>query len=120
MSTNSHQYFDDPAVSRLMGMTVALAGEVFVLTALNERLTRALLASGVLTVEQLEQIGDTPELQQWMARERCEFARALMEPLRKPNIARRFHAELFGEDGPNYDTQGEAEEPRMEARLESA
>ena len=42
MTLPKHQYFEDPAITRLMGMMTALAGEVFVLKAQNERLQRAL------------------------------------------------------------------------------
>jgi len=90
-----HQYFDDPAVTRLMGTVVALAGEVFVLKALNARLTRALLASGVLTDRQLAEIGDSAGLQDWLDAEKDEFARALLGPIRDPDLARQYESQVF-------------------------
>ena len=94
--SGQHQYLDDPAVARLMGTVVALAGEVFVLKALNARLTRALLTGGVLTDRQLAEIGDSAGLQDWLDAEKDEFARALLGPIRDPDLARQYGSQVFG------------------------
>ena len=94
-AAGNHQYFDDPAVTRLMGTVVALAGEVFVLKALNARLTRALLASGALTDQQLAEVGDSAEMQRWLETEKDEFARALLGPVRDPDLARQYESQVF-------------------------
>lgn len=95
---SKHQYFDDPAITRLLGTVTALAGEVFVLKARNERLTRALLANGALSAGTLEGAGEDPALMQWMAREKDEFAAAILTPLVEPDMAQRRHEEIFGDD----------------------
>jgi hypothetical protein len=97
--SGQHQYLDDPAVARLMGTVAALAGEVFVLKALNARLTRALLTGGVLTDRQLAEIGDSAEIQGWLDAEKDEFARALLGPIRDPELARRYGAQVSGGTG---------------------
>jgi len=47
-------YFDDPAVDRLLGMVLALAGEVAVLQERNDTVERLLDAGGVLRREDIE------------------------------------------------------------------
>lgn len=95
-ATDRHQYFDDPAVSRLMAMLTSLAGEVFVLRALHERLAVALQRGGILDADSLLQAGQDPALHAWMAREKDEFARLLLTAIRDPDIAQKRHEELFG------------------------
>jgi hypothetical protein len=95
MGTSTHQYFKDPAITRLMGLVVALAGEVFVLKAKNERLTKTLLKEGALDANAIERAGRDPEFLEWMAGEKDEFASALLRPLLDPDIAQKLHDELF-------------------------
>ncbi len=96
MTHPSHHYFDDPAMTRLMGMVTALAGEVFVLKAQNRRLTVALEDAGSLDPETLSAAGDSPDLAIWMEQERDAFAAALMAPLTEPDMAQAAHDRIFG------------------------
>ena len=96
MTHPTHEYFSDPALTRLMGMVVALAGEVFVLKAQNQRLTEALRAADALPEEALSQSGDTDAMAQWLAEEGDAFAAAIMAPLIEPDMAQRRHDEIFG------------------------
>jgi len=66
--------------TRLMGTIMALAGEVFVLRAQLERLTRALAAQGVLDARALAAAEADEDLQKWLAVEESAFARALTAP----------------------------------------
>ena len=66
--------------TRLMGMVMALAGEVFVLRAQVERLTRALQASGGVTEQALAAAGSDEAMQKWLAAEEGAFARAVTAP----------------------------------------
>jgi hypothetical protein len=70
----------DPESTRLMGVVMALAGEVFVLRAQVERLSRALQANGGVTEEALAAAGATEAMQKWLATEETAFARALTQP----------------------------------------
>lgn len=96
MTHPSHVYFKDPAMTRLMGMVTALAGEVFVLKAQNRRLAVALETGGVLSQDALSASGDSPDLADWMANERDAFAAALMAPLIEPDMAQDAHDLIFG------------------------
>lgn len=96
MTLPRHQYFKDPAVTRLMGMMVALAGEVFVLKAQNERLQRALKKKKVVSDRSLKSIESDKDLQQWLMKEREEFAQYLLGPILEPDIAQLRHDQLFG------------------------
>ena len=96
MTHPSHIYFDDPAVTRLMGMVTALAGEVFVLKAQHRRLAAALEKSGGVTEEELAAVGAGPDMADWMAAERDAFAAAIMAPLIEPDVAQAEHDEIFG------------------------
>jgi hypothetical protein len=98
MKQSTHQYFKDPAVTRLMGMVVALAGEVFVLKASHQRLLKALESRDALAAEELDRAASDSEVVQWMAAEKDAFARALLQPLLEPDIAQKLHDELFGND----------------------
>ena len=96
MTHRSHIYFDDPALTRLMGMVTALAGEVFVLKAQHRRLAAALEKSGGVTEEQLAAVGSGTDMADWMAAERDAFAAAIMAPLIEPDVAQVEHDEIFG------------------------
>ena len=73
MTQPKHQYFEDPAITRLMGMMVALAGEVFVLKAKNERLLRALKKKKVVSDKALKALDHDKDMQAWLLKEREEF-----------------------------------------------
>ena len=96
MTLPRHQYFKDPAVTRLMGMVVALAGEVFVLKAQNERLQRALKKKKVVSDRALKSIEQDKDLQKWLMKERDEFVKYLLGPILEPDIAQFRHDQLFG------------------------
>ena len=76
---------DFPTLSRLLGVTMALASEVFVLKAENRRLTEALMAGGVLEPDQLEAVGEAEGFHQWMASEQKAFSSALLNPWLEPD-----------------------------------
>ena len=97
MTNPRHQYFEDNATTRLMGMVVALAGEVFVLKARNERLERTLKKKKVLSEEALRTVEADPDLRQWLVRERDEFSKYLLMHLQEPDIAQLKHDQIFGE-----------------------
>ena len=96
MTQRKHQYFEDPAITRLMGMMVALAGEVFVLKAKNERLERTLKKKKVLSDKSLKALDQDKDMQAWLLKEREEFAKYLLGPLLEPDIAQLRREELFG------------------------
>lgn len=75
------QFFDDPAVDRLLGMVMTLAGELWVLKD-RQRVTELLLAEkGTLTVEDLDSYDPTPEEAARLAEERQAFVKSLMDNL---------------------------------------
>ena len=96
MTLPKHQYFEDPAITRLMGMMTALAGEVFVLKAQNERLQRALKKKKVVSDKALDSLNQDKDLQAWMLKEREEFAKYLLGPILEPDVAQLRREELFG------------------------
>lgn len=96
MTLPKHQYFEDPAITCLMGMMTALAGEVFVLKAQNERLQRALKKKKVVSDKSLDALNQDKELQAWMLKEREEFAKHLLGPILEPDVAQLRREELFG------------------------
>jgi hypothetical protein len=66
--------------TRLMGVVMALAGEVFVLRAQVERLTRALHAVDAVGAKDLAAAGASEDMQKWLAADEAAFARTLTEP----------------------------------------
>jgi hypothetical protein len=74
-------YGNGVETSRLIGMIIALAGEVFVMKAQNERLRRALLAAGVVDPESIEQAGQGDSMKDWFAAEEQAFTQAILQPL---------------------------------------
>ena len=98
MTLPKHQYFEDPAVTRLMGMTIALAGEVFVLKAQNERLRRALEKKGAVDGDALAALDGDEDLRAWLIEEREAFARNLLAPVVEPDVAQKRRERLFGGD----------------------
>jgi hypothetical protein len=77
----------DPEAARLMGMVMALAGEVFVLKAQVERLTRALEKGGAVDAAALAAAARDEGMQKWMAKEESAFARNLTAPYLEPDLA---------------------------------
>jgi hypothetical protein len=73
----------NPDAARLMGMIVALAGEVFVLKAQVERLTRAL---GV-DAERLAAAAAQEGMTKWLETEEAAFARGLTAPYLEPDVS---------------------------------
>lgn len=77
----------DPGSARLMGMIVALAGEVFVLKAQVERLTRALADTGTVDATCLARVAAQDGMAEWLAKEEGAFARGLTAPYLAPDIS---------------------------------
>lgn len=89
--------FKDASTSRLLGTIVALGGEVFVLKAQVERLTRALQAAGVLDEASLAQVGEDKQMAAWIANEERQFGEALLRPFLEPDRVRNV-AGLMADD----------------------
>lgn len=77
----------DPEAARLMGMVVALAGEVFVLKAQVERLTRALEAGGAVDAKRLAAAAADEGMTKWLEAEEAAFARGLTAPYLEPDLS---------------------------------
>jgi hypothetical protein len=77
----------NPDAARLMGMIVALAGEVFVLKAQLERLTRALQAGGSVDAERLAAAAAQEGMTKWLETEEAAFARGLTAPYLEPDVS---------------------------------
>jgi hypothetical protein len=87
----------DPLDSaRLLGVVMALAGEVFVLKAEVARLTAALKAHGEIDDAALDTAENSPAFREWMTTEQAAFGRALLRPFthpdEAPNVTRFFDA----------------------------
>ncbi len=78
---------DELDSARLMGMIVALAGEVFVLKAEVQRLRLALDAKAVVDDVALDAAGASPAMARWMAAEDAAFGAAVMRPFVQPDDA---------------------------------
>ena len=76
----------DPEAARLMGMIVALAGEVFVLKAQVERLTRALEAGGSVDAARLAAAAGQEGMAKWLEAEEAAFSRSLTAPYLEPDV----------------------------------
>ena len=77
----------DPESARLMGMIVALAGEVFVLKAQLERLTRALEADGAVDAKRLAAAAAAEGMTKWLEAEEAAFSRSLTAPYLNPDVS---------------------------------
>ena len=77
----------DPEAARLMGMLMALAGEVFVLKAQVERLTRALQAGGAVDAQKLAAAAAEEGMAKWLEAEESAFTRGLTAPYLDPDIS---------------------------------
>lgn len=80
-------FFEQPDTARLLGVIAALGGEVFVLKAQVERLTRALNAAGLVDDAALNATAASPQMQRWMSEEENKFGQALMRPFVHPDDA---------------------------------
>jgi len=72
---------------KLMGMIVALAGEVFVLKAQVERLTRALEAGGAVDAQRLAAAAAQEGMTKWLEAEEAAFSRSLTAPYLEPDVS---------------------------------
>jgi len=77
----------DPESARLMGMLMALAGEVFVLKAQVERLTRALEAGGAVDAGKLAAAAAAEGMTKWLEAEEAAFSRGLAAPYLDPDLS---------------------------------
>lgn len=77
----------DPEAARLMGMLMALAGEVFVLKAQVERLTRALEAGGAVDAQKLAAAAGAEGMKKWLEAEEAAFSRSLTAPYLEPDLS---------------------------------
>ena len=77
----------DPESARLMGMIVALAGEVFVLKAQLERLTSALEADGAVDAKRLAAAAAAEGMTKWLEAEEAAFSRSLTAPYLNPDVS---------------------------------
>ena len=77
----------DPESTRLMGVIVALAGEVFVLKAQVERLTRALEAGGAVDAQRLAAAAAQDGMTKWLEAEEAAFSRSLTAPYLDPDVS---------------------------------
>jgi hypothetical protein len=111
MSDGRHQYFNDPAVGRLMGSLLALTGELFVAKAEIEVLKKALAARGLLSESDLVEAAGSEEHQAYLASERAAYAEHVFEPLRVPDQAMEQHWQLYG-PGPDPDTAADPDASR--------
>jgi hypothetical protein len=118
MSDGRHQYFNDPAVGRLMGSLLALTGELFVAKAEIEVLKKALAARGLLTESDLVEAAASDEQQAYLASERSAYAEHVFEPLRVPDQAMEQHSQLYG-PGPHPDAAGDPQSSREQELVSS-
>lgn len=72
------QFFDDPAIDRLMGTVMALATEVFVLQSRLRTLENRLSESGAVRLEDLQEQGEDRAR---LAAEAKAYAEHLLRPL---------------------------------------
>lgn len=73
--------------ARLLGMIVALAGEVFVLKSEVARLKLALAERDTVDDAVLARAAASPAMRDWMAREESAFGHALLRPFTHPDEA---------------------------------
>lgn len=73
--------------ARLMGVILALAGEVYVLKAEVQRLRVALELRELIDDKALDEAARSPEMERWQAREEREFAPALLRAFTEPDEA---------------------------------
>ena len=96
MALEDLEFFEKPDTARLLGVIAALGGEVFVLKAQVERLTRALQARGAIDEAALEKAAASPDMARWMSEEEKAFGRAVMRPFAHPDDIRNVAASMSG------------------------
>lgn len=72
---------------RLMGMIMALGGEVFVLKAQLQRMALALSQTGAAGEAALLAAAASPEYKAWLSTEQKAFGRALLRPFSQPDLS---------------------------------
>jgi hypothetical protein len=93
---SEHQYFADPALTRLMGAFVALSGELFVAKATTRRLQAALETAGLVEPGRVDAAAEDAGYRQWLEREKTRFAESILRYLVEPDLSQRMHDEMFG------------------------
>jgi len=78
---DEQQFFDDPAIDRLMGFAFALSAEVYVLRDRVARLESLLTSKGLIKPGETE-LPRSPEQQAAMQSDRDAFVAALMDPIK--------------------------------------
>lgn len=73
--------------ARLMGVILALAGEVYVLKSEVQRLRVALKSRELIDEEALDEAARSSEMERWQAREEREFAPSLLRAFTEPDEA---------------------------------
>ena len=78
---DEQQFFDDPAIDRLMGFVFALSAEVYVLRDRVLRLENLLTSKGLIQPGEIES-PRTSEQQAAMQADRDAFVAAIMDPIK--------------------------------------
>ena len=98
-----HQYFSDPALTRLMGAFVALSGELFVAKATTRRLQLVLETAGLIKPGTVDAAAEHAGYREWLETEKTRFAESILRYLVAPDISQRMHDEMFGRPGSKSD-----------------
>lgn len=84
--------------SKALGISFALAGELFLVKAENERLKAALRRKGLLDDDDLVEAGESGDFAKWLSKEQTEFSRwifnAWMETDDSPDVSGEYEKEL--------------------------
>lgn len=79
-------YLEKGDTARLMGVILALAGELFVAKARHERLLAALDEAKLINDEQLRAGGESERMKKWLASEEAVFGANLLEPFLNTDV----------------------------------
>jgi len=74
------QFFEDPAIDRMMGTVMALATEVFVLRSRLHALENQMAKSGLLDIDTLHETASADEIDETKI-DAKEYSEALLKPL---------------------------------------
>lgn len=84
--------------SKALGISFALASELFLVKAENERLKKVLAAKGILSDADLAEMGESPDFGKWLAKEQTEFSRwifqAWLDTDDSPDVSGEYEKEL--------------------------
>lgn len=84
--------------SKALGMSFALASELFLVKAENERLKKVLVSKGVLSEADLATVGDSQDFNKWLSKEQTEFSRwifqAWLETDDSPDVSGEYESEV--------------------------